>query len=207
MYNLMENNQLTLVGKVSTEPRFYHEAYDEKFYTFDVDTARLSDNKDTVPVLISEKLLDKVSIGEFVKVTGQIRTYNKIEEGKRRLLIFGFAKDFTVLSEEEANKEKVFNEIILKGFICKPTMYRETPLKREICDVLVAVNRAYKKSDYIPVIAWERNAKYCSKQEVGTELEIVGRLQSRPYNKKDGDNSIAKVAYEVSINKVNVIEK
>jgi single-stranded DNA-binding protein len=207
MYNQLENNKLTLAGEVISKPEFYHEVYDEKFYTFNLSVSRLSDNNDTIPVIISEKILKDIDIGTCINIDGQLRTYNKYEDSsKRKLMLFAFVKDYQVISAEELAGIKNPNELIIVGFLCKAPVYRKTPLGREITDLLVAVNRQYKKSDYIPSIVWGRNARYCENLEVGTCVQITGRIQSRNYIKKTDDNTEeTRTAYEVSASRVKVL--
>lgn len=209
MYDLMENNAIkALSGKVLTNPEFYHEAYDEKFYTFNLEVSRLSDNVDVIPVLISKKILNDLKAEDYITITGQIRTYNKYEDDKRKLLLFVFVRDYTKLTFDEFVAIDNPNEVTLKGFVCKQPIYRKTPMGREITDLLIAVNRAYRKSDYIPAIAWGRNAKFCENLAIGTKVEISGRIQSRGYTKKLEDGSeLNKTAYEVSINRIKLAEE
>ena len=212
--NYSENNQLVLVGKVTREKRFSHEIYGEKFYIFDLSVPRLSGNSDIIPITISERLLleNELLVGSNVIIEGQFRSYNSYENEKNKLILTVFAKEikFAENQEEEfkPSKENVSNEVILTGYICKKPIYRKTPFGREIADLLLAVNRAYNKSDYIPCIAWGRNARFCENVPVGTEVKIVGRVQSRQYEKKyeDGTSEI-KVAYEVSIASLEVIDE
>lgn len=208
MSNTIENNKLKLAGRIINEPVFYHEAYDEKFYTFDVEVSRLSENYDTVPVLISERILENLKAGDCVTIEGQLRTYNKYDTDKRKLLLFAFVREITVITEEQLAADENPNELTIIGYLCKAPIYRQTPLGREISDLLVAVNRAYKKSDYIPAITWGRNARFCEKLTVGTCVEITGRVQSRNYTKKTDENSDGetRVAYEVSVSRVKVVE-
>lgn len=212
--NYSENNNLTLVGKVVSEKRFSHEIYGEKFYMFDLEIPRLSDIKDIIPVTISERLIDdsKLVIGAKALIRGQFRSYNSYENEKNKLILTVFAKDIVFeeeLSEEEREsiqKQQLSNEVILLGYICKKPVYRQTPFGREIADVLIAVNRAYSKSDYIPAIAWGRTARFCQNMETGTEVRVVGRVQSRTYEKKYEDGTVeTKVAYELSIGSLEVI--
>ena len=211
--NFLENNNLILVGKITDEKKFSHEIYGEKFYLFNLNVPRLSGNSDIIPITISERLFkdDELVEGKNVKITGQFRSYNSYEQEKNRLILTVFAKDIEFLDSEEdikASKDFVSNEVTLIGYICKPPIYRETPFGREISDILLAVNRAYNKSDYIPCIAWGRNARFCSKMEVGTEVKIVGRVQSREYEKKHEDGTSEKrVAYEVSVSNLELINK
>ncbi len=212
--NYSENNQLVLVGKVTSEKRFSHEIYGEKFYIFDLSVPRLSGNADNIPITISERLLfeEELSIGKNIIIEGQFRSYNSYENEKNRLVLTVFAKEIKFAENQEEDfkptKENTSNEVILDGFICKKPIYRKTPFGREIADVLLAVNRAYNKSDYIPCIAWGRNARFCENIPVGTEVKIVGRVQSRQYEKKyeDGTSEI-KVAYEVSVASLEIIDQ
>ena len=209
-----ENNHIILVGKVTSEKRFSHEIYGEKFYIFDLSVPRLSGNDDIIPVTISERLMPggDLALNSKIVVEGQFRSYNSYNEGKNRLVLTVFAKDIKFLedqeSEIEARKDFISNEVTLIGYICKKPIYRQTPFGREIADILLAVNRAYSKSDYIPCIAWGRTARFCENMEVGTEIKLVGRVQSRQYEKKYEDGTVEnKVAYEVSIASLEVINK
>lgn len=211
----LENNYLTLVGKVTSEKQFSHEIYGERFYSFDLSVPRLSGNADIIPVTVSERLItdEMMQIGTKLLIKGQFRSYNSYENERNRLILTVFAKDIEKLEEEVqvndfVKKETVTNEVILIGYICKKPIYRQTPFGREIADLLLAVNRAYNKSDYIPSIAWGRNARFCQNLEVGTEVKIVGRIQSRNYEKKYEDGTIVKkVAYEVSVGSLEVIRE
>lgn len=214
--NYADNNHLVLVGKVTSEKRFSHEIYGESFYIFDIEIPRLSDNADIIPVTISERLIDdeKLQIGKNVLIKGQFRSYNTYANEKNKLVLTVFAKDILFEDEinevenEEEKKEQVSNEVILTGYICKKPIYRQTPFGREIADILLAVNRAYNKSDYIPAIAWGRTARFCQNMEVGTEVRVVGRVQSRTYEKKFEDGTIeTRVAYEVSVGSLEVINQ
>ncbi len=185
--NYLENNYLTLVGKVTGEKRFSHEIYGEKFYVFDLSIQRLSGNADIIPITVSERIVsdNMLSIGKELLVKGQFRSYNSYENERNRLILTVFAKDIVEVEEQEENeiakKDMITNEVVLVGYICKKPIYRQTPFGREIADLLLAVNRAYNKSDYIPSIAWGRNARFCQNLEVGTQVKIVGRVQSRTY--------------------------
>ncbi len=212
--NYSENNQLILVGKVTSEKKFSHEIYGEKFYMFDLKVPRLSGNDDIIPITISERLLLEQDLepGKNIIIEGQFRSYNSYENEKNRLVLTVFAKEikFAENQEEEfkPSKENTSNEVILDGYICKKPIYRKTPFGREISDILLAVNRAYNKSDYIPCIAWGRNARFCENIAVGTEVRIIGRVQSRQYEKKYEDGtSEMRVAYEVSVASLEVIEQ
>lgn len=207
--NFLENNTVTLVGKVFTPLEFSHELYGEKFFNFILEVPRLSETKDYLPITISNRLFEgmNLEVGTRVKIEGQLRSYNRKspEEGKNKLILTVFARDISIVPEEEVVKNP--NEIFLDGFICKKPVYRTTPLGREITDLLIAVNRPYNKSDYIPVIAWGRNARFSEKLEVGDRIRLWGRVQSREYQKKLGDEVVTKVAYEVSITRMDVVEK
>ena len=216
--NYLENNYLTLVGKVTGEKKFSHEIYGERFYIFNLEIPRLSGVADIIPITISERLIneDTLTEGQKLLVKGQFRSYNSYESEKNRLILTVFAKDVKVISEEEQNEEEnemtkkdvVTNEVVLIGYICKKPIYRQTPFGREIADILLAVNRAYNKSDYIPCIAWGRNARFCQNLEVGSQIKLVGRVQSRTYEKKHEDGSVeTRVAYEVSVGSLEVIEE
>ena len=215
--NYLENNYLTLVGKVTGEKKFSHEIYGERFYVFNLEIARLSGNADIIPITVSERLAtdEMLTSGKNLLVKGQFRSYNSYDNEKNRLILTVFAKDVVELeenSQEEENemtkKDMVTNEVVLVGFICKKPIYRQTPFGREIADILLAVNRAYNKSDYIPTIAWGRNARFCQNLEVGTKVKLVGRVQSRMYEKKHEDGTVEnRVAYEVSIGSLEVVEE
>lgn len=212
--NYSENNQLVLVGKVTSDKRFSHEIYGEKFYIFDLSVPRLSGNADIIPITISERLLLEEDLipGKNVVIEGQFRSYNSYENEKNRLVLTVFAKEikFAENQEEEfkPSKENTSNKVTLDGYICKKPIYRKTPFGREISDILLAVNRAYNKSDYIPCIAWGRNARFCENVPVGTEVRIIGRVQSRQYEKKHEDGTAEiRVAYEVSVASLEVINQ
>ena len=187
---------------------------EKNFTYFDLSVPRLSGNADNIPITISERLLveEDLEIGKNVIIEGQFRSYNSYENEKNRLVLTVFAKEIKFGNEDEEefkpSKENSSNEVILDGFICKKPIYRKTPFGREIADVLLAVNRAYNKSDYIPCIAWGRNARFCENIPVGTEVRIIGRVQSRQYEKKyeDGTSEI-RIAYEVSVASLEVIDQ
>ena len=215
--NYLENNYLTLVGKVTGEKKFSHEIYGEKFYVFNLEIARLSGNADIIPITVSERIItdEMLMQGKQLLVKGQFRSYNSYDNEKNRLILTVFAKDFVEVEEnneeeenEMAKKDTVTNEVVLVGYICKKPIYRQTPFGREIADVLLAVNRAYNKSDYIPTIAWGRNARFCQNLEVGTKVKLVGRVQSRMYEKKHEDGTVEnRVAYEVSIGSLEIVDE
>ena len=209
--NYLENNHLVLVGKVTSEKRFSHETYGEKFYIFDMEVSRLSETTDIIPVTASERILSEelLTIGNKLVIKGQFRSYNSYVNEKSKLVLTVFAKDILTeadLSEEELEEtRRTSNEVTLVGYICKTPVYRQTPFGREIADVLLAVNRAYNKSDYIPTIAWGRNARFCQNLPIGTEVKIIGRVQSRNYDKKYEDGTVeTRVAYEVSVASMEV---
>ena len=210
--NYSDNNYLVLVGKITSEKRFSHEIYGESFYIFNLEVPRLSGNEDIIPITVSERLLNDLNleIGKKVVVEGQFRSYNSYENERNKLILTVFAKDIIDYKEEEAEetKQSTSNEVVLNGYICKKPIYRQTPFGREIADILLAVNRAYNKSDYIPCIAWGRNARFCQNLEVGTEIKIIGRVQSRTYEKKFEDGTTeTRVAYEVSIGSMEIVNK
>ncbi len=215
--NYLENNYLTLVGKVTGEKTFSHEIYGERFYVFNLEVPRLSGNEDIIPITVSERIItdEMMTQGKTLLVKGQFRSYNSYDNEKNRLILTVFAKDVIEVEEKQEDEENemvkkdtITNEVVLIGYICKKPIYRQTPFGREIADVLLAVNRAYNKSDYIPTIAWGRNARFCQNLEVGTKVKLIGRVQSRMYEKKHEDGSVEnRVAYEVSIGSLEVIDE
>ncbi|MDE5991057.1 MAG: single-stranded DNA-binding protein [Clostridia bacterium] len=199
-YEQMNNNKLQLIGTIVKEPIYTHEVFGEGFYETVISVPRLSEQKDLIPITISDRLLARyeVKVGDKINIVGQFRSYNKLEGEKSKLLLTAFVRD--VLPEDEGLSPNI---IEITGFICKPPIYRTTPFKREICDVLIAVNRAYNKSDYIPCIMWGRNARYVQNMKVGDKLSVVGRIQSRTYVKNLGNDVMEeRVAYEVSVSKI-----
>ncbi len=203
----MENNNVLIGGEIVEGIEYSHEIFDEKFYKFSIKSKRLSDQEDVLPVIISERIMDlnEIKIGKIVKIEGQFRSYNLQQEKRNKLVLSIFVKQIEFTDDENILKINVANFI---GYICKTPIYRTTPLGREIADVLVAVNRTYKKSDYIPCILWGRNAKFCESLPVGTEVKLTGRIQSRPYEKKlDSGEIIKRVAYEVSVSKFGTIDE
>lgn len=196
-----ENNKISLVGEVISAPKLSHETHNEKFYTVKVDVKRLSGDIDTLEIIISEKLYDieKIELGTRYYIEGEIRSYNYYvsETERRKLVINIFAKNLSIAEETD---DECLNNFELVGHICKKPIYRKTPFDREISDILLAVNRLYGKSDYLPCIAWGRNAKFASTLEIGDKIKITGRMQSRQYTKKISDNEEEKkIAYEMSI--------
>lgn len=203
----IENNQVQIMGEIISDFSFSHEVYGEGFYMMDISVKRLSDSYDIIPVMISERLIDVTQDykGEMIQIFGQFRSYNRHEEKKNRLVLSIFAREISFVEEE--NDKIKSNQIFLDGYICKNPVYRRTPLGREIADMLLAVNRPYGKSDYIPCICWGRNARFASGFEVGGHVQIWGRIQSREYVKRLEDESTQKrVAYEVSVSKLEYLE-
>lgn len=207
MENYMDNNNVEIGGEIIEEPEFSHEIYDEKFYKFSIKTKRLSEYEDILPVIISERLvnLNDIKIGAIVKIFGQFRSYNLQTETRNKLVLSIFVKDIEFTDDETILTTNDANFI---GYICKEPVYRKTPLGREIADVLVAINRTYRKSDYIPCILWGRNAKYCETLKVGDLVKLNGRIQSRSYEKKlENGEVLKKTAYEVSVSKFASADK
>lgn len=201
-YELLNNNKVFLNGVVVEKPTFSHETYGEGFYEVKLSVPRLSEHNDILPVTVSEKFLKDFNLGQPVALKGQFRSFNKLNGEKSSLVLNVFAREI-IQRDETMNP----NIIEITGFLCKPPVFRTTPFNREICDILVAVNRAYNKSDYLPCIAWGRNARYIKDAPVGKKLEIVGRIQSREYQKKlESGEVITKTAYEISINRINILE-
>lgn len=208
---MIENNRVTVSGEIVSNFEFSHEVYGEGFYTAMLASERKSTVKDVLPIIVSDRLVDVKAewIGRFVKVSGQFRSYNKHEGDKKHLQLSVFVREFEedAFENGEPGTSHDGNIISLDGFICKTPIYRKTPLGREIADMLIAVNRPYGKSDYIPCIAWGRNARFAENLEVGTRLRIEGRIQSREYQKKISDEETeTRTAYEVSISKMEVVE-
>ena len=204
---IIENNQVTIMGQVVSEFVFSHEVFGEGFYIVEVLVKRLSNSEDRIPLMVSERLLDVTQdyIGEYIIAHGQFRSYNRHEEQKNRLVLSVFVREVS-FAEEEPDGTKT-NSILLDGYICKEPVYRKTPLGREIADLLLAVNRPYGKSDYIPCICWGRNARYASGFEVGEHVQVLGRIQSREYIKKLSETEAEKrVAYEVSVSKLECMD-
>ena len=204
---ILENNQVSIVGEIISDFQYSHEVYGEGFYMVEVAVSRLSNFSDYIPLMISERLIDTSQsyIGQKVYVTGQFRSYNRHEELKNRLVLSVFVREIEFIEEE--TEEMKSNQILLDGYICKDPIYRKTPLGREIADRLVAVNRSYGKSDYIPCICWGRNARFAARFEVGVHVQIWGRIQSREYVKRLNEDEVEKrTAYEVSVSKIEYME-
>ncbi len=205
MENNICNNVAEMIGYVEDTPLFSHELYGEKFYNFTLRIPRLSGISDFIKIMVSDRLMTdfEIRVGEKIEVDGQFRSYNSYNEGENKLILTVFARDIREATDENKNP----NSLYLNGFVCKEPVYRTTPFGREITDILLAVNRTYNKSDYIPIIAWGRNARYCRSFNVGDRVKLWGRVQSREYQKKiDEENVITKTAYEVSINKLELTE-
>lgn len=204
---VLENNQVSIVGEIASGFIFSHEVFGEGFYIVEVLVKRLSDSADRIPLMISDRLIDisENYEGKNILVVGQFRSYNRHEEKKNRLVLSVFAREITFVDEETDSVKA--NQIFLDGYICKAPVYRKTPLGREIADLLIAVNRPYGKSDYIPCICWGRNARFASTFEVGGHVQVWGRIQSREYMKKINDiDSEKRIAYEISVSKLEHIE-
>ena len=205
MNNLTDkNNKVFISGEIVSEAEFSHEVYGEGFYEMNVLVKRLSGQADILPVTISERLIqDKdLKIGVNINAIGQFRSYNKLVNGKSKLMLTVFVRELP-----EVYSVKNPNSIVLSGYICKPPVYRTTPFNREIADILIAVNRSYNKSDYIPCIAWGRNARFAKNLAVGEKIAVAGRIQSREYQKRISDEEIkVMTAYEVSISKLAAYE-
>ncbi len=205
MENQMNNNSVILSGKIGKNAIYSHEVYGESFYESSIQVERLSSQIDNIPITISERLMEEVKVekGEFITLEGQFRSYNKMVDERSKLMLTVFVRNCS-----ENYEEKNENCVELSGFICKPPIYRVTPFNREIADVLVAVNRAYNKSDYIPCIAWGRNARFASHLEVGDKINLVGRIQSREYQKVlENGVEETRTAYEISISRISYAEE
>ena len=205
---LFENNQVTMMGEIVSEFQFSHEVFGEGFYMVKLAVNRLSNYSDYIPLMVSERLIDTEQdyTGQLIRVTGQFRSYNRHEEKKNRLVLSVFVRELEFLDEIDENEKT--NQIFLDGYICKEPIYRKTPLGREIADVLLAVNRSYGKSDYIPCICWGRNARFASGFTVGSHIQIVGRVQSREYVKRISEEEVEhRIAYEISVSKVDLLEQ
>ena len=203
-YFAEKNNRVYMMGEIVSEAKFSHEVYGEGFYEFFVKVMRLSGQADILPVTVSERLIKSsdLKVGSTISALGQFRSYNKLENGKSRLMLTVFVRE---LVDVGAGSNP--NSIVLSGYICKPPIYRTTPFNREIADILLAVNRAYNKSDYIPCIAWGRNARFVQNLKVGDRVALSGRIQSREYQKKLSETEVVTMtAYEVSVSKLAAFE-
>lgn len=205
--NEIKENKATLSGTIAEEFKYNHEVYGEGFYATKLTVERESGASDIVPIMVSERLVDVnvVWTGQFVRISGQFRSYNKREENRNRLVLSVFVREFEVWEDDGTIKPVDENSIFLDGYVCKEPVYRKTPLGREIADILLAVNRPYGKSDYIPCIFWGRNARYASNFAVGDRIQVWGRIQSREYVKKISEDEIEnRIAYEISVQKMEV---
>ena len=192
------NNNVLIKGKIVKLPSYSHTVMGEGFFEMYVEVKRLSDETDVLPVTISERLIEGFNLGDEIGIIGQFRSYNKLDGEKSKLMLTIFVKE--LVNPEELS---AVNQINMVGYICKEPIYRTTPFGREICDVLLAVNRAYNKSDYLPCIAWGRNARFVKDLSIGEKLELQGRIQSRKYQKKVFDNEVeTRIAYEISLSSV-----
>ncbi|MDD2227325.1 MAG: single-stranded DNA-binding protein [Clostridia bacterium] len=201
-YELLNNNKAFLIGNVIEEPIFSHETFGEGFYETKLSVPRLSEHVDILPVIVSEKMIKNFNLSKDVGIKGQFRSFNKLSGNKNKLILSIFAREII-----EIDKSMNPNIIEISGFVCKEPIYRLTPFNREICDILIAVNRAYNKSDYLPCIAWGRNARYIKEAKIGSKIDIVGRIQSRDYQKKlESGDIITRTAYEISISRVMLIQ-
>lgn len=201
------NNQAVLAGEIVSNFEYSHHVFGEGFYQAKIKVNRLSDVYDTIPILVSDRLIDVTTsyLGRYVEVRGQFRSYNRHEDNRNHLVLSVFVRELVLLGDLSGKRP---NMIFLDGFICKEPVYRITPLGREITDVLLAVNRAYSKSDYIPCICWGRNARYAGRLSVGDRIQFRGRIQSREYQKKIGEDlSVSRTAYEVSVSKMLYIDE
>ena len=206
----IRKNQVTLSGEIISNFEFSHERYGEGFYTAMLSSERLSGEKDIIPIMVSERFFEKGEdwTGRLVGVHGQLRSYRKADGRRRRLELSVFARAFEQWEEIEYLESLTENKIFLDGYICKPPIYRKTPFGGEIADILLAVNRKYGKSDYIPCISWGRNARFAIGLEIGTRLQIDGRIQSREYQKRISDDECeTRMAYEVSASKLTAVEE
>ena len=205
---VMENNRVTVIGTIVSDFTFSHAVFGEGFYLVDLSVSRLSEQADVIPLMVSERLMDVTRDyrGCTIEADGQFRSYNRHEGVKNRLVLSVFVREVQFL--EEFTDYTKTNQIFLDGYICKEPIYRKTPLGREIADLLVAVNRPYGKSDYIPCICWGRNARYAEHFKVGERCAIWGRIQSREYMKKlDEENVEKRVAFEVYVSKLELLEE
>ena len=210
---VIKNNVAEIVGQLDGELVYSHTVYGEDFYTVKVKVPRLSSLYDVIPLMISNRLLnlEESYNNRIIRAEGQFRSYNQHTDGRSKLLLSLFVRDFEVLdlTEEELKKHNMPNQIFLDGYVCKNPIYRKTPLGREITDILMAVNRPYNKSDYIPAIAWGRNARFAANFEVGSRLKVWGRIQSRQYQKRTSAEGELeqRIAYEISISKMEISDK
>lgn len=205
---MFDNNQVYMMGEVVSDFQFSHEVFGEGFYMVEIAVNRLSNYADYIPLMVSERLVDTSQdyTGELVRIVGQFRSYNRHDEKKNRLVLSVFVREWEFCEELEDGEKT--NQIFLDGYVCKEPVYRKTPLGREIADVLLAVNRSYGKSDYIPCICWGRNARFASSFQVGNHVQILGRIQSREYVKRvNEEETERRIAYEVSVSKIDFLDE
>lgn len=210
MERIIENNQVTIAGKIVGNFEFSHEIYGEGFYVAQLESKRKSENSDIIPIMASERLIDVSAdwIGQNVKFSGNFRSYNKLDGEKKKCVLSVFVRECEVLEGDEESEPDDINNVFLDGYICKQPIYRQTPMGREITDLLLAVNRPYGKSDYIPCICWGRSARFAEHLPVGTRMKVRGRVQSREYYKKlSEDEYEPRIAYELSIRSMEIVEK
>lgn len=204
-----DNNRVSISGEIASDFRLSHEIFGEKFYTSALSSKRRSEKEDIVPIMVSERIVDAKADwkGKFVCIAGQFRSYNKHEKNRSRLVLTVFAKEFESLHDDDGTAYYPdVNNIFLDGYVCKEPSYRETPLGREISDIIIAVNRQYGNSDYIPCVCWGRNARFAGNLDIGTHVRLEGRIQSREYRNKIADDEFeTRTAYEVSANKIETV--
>ena len=205
MDKFFDNNKVSICGEIVSGFTYSHDVFGEGFYLFDLNVNRLSEAADVIPVMVSERIIDVEEdyVGKIARISGQFRSYNRQDSGRSRLVLSVFAREVNFIDEVYCDE----NDIFLDGFVCKTPIYRKTPLGREIADLLLAVNRPYGKSDYIPCILWGRNARFSESFEIGERIKVWGRIQSREYQKKISETEFEKrTAYEVSVSKVEIAE-
>jgi len=202
--SLMKNNKVYISGEVVSDPVFSHEVYGESFFECNLKVERLSDTFDIIPITISERLLKDyhIKMGKQISGNGQFRSYNKLEEGKSKLLLTVFIKEIMPYAKKDNP-----NYIEIVGYVCKEPVFRVTPFNKEICDVLLAVNRSFNKSDYLPCIAWGRNARFVNTLSIGDKVVVSGRIQSRQYQKKIDNELVTKTAYEISLSRIEAVRE
>ena len=196
-------NRIMLRGTLAQLPAFSHENHDKRFYRFSLQVQRLSGTVDILPVIAEESVLQQMDLsgGQMLRITGQIRSHNQRENGIRRLLIFVFA------GEVAAEEGEPINHVILSGPLCRNPTYRRTPLGREICDVMLALPRAFHRADYLPCILWGRTAQDVALCHTSDRIRIQGRLQSRSYTKQTDDGPETRTAYEISALTAEILDE
>ena len=199
MDNTNDNNHVTVAGIILEPFSFSHELHGEKFYSTRLSIERLSNQTDIIPVMFPERLIDVTQnyIGRYAEVSGQLRSHNLHNASKSKLLLFVFAREAAFFDERCDIIYK--NQVHLSGYVSKPALYRKTPLKKEISNVLLAVNRPHLKADYIPCILWGSNALLAKSLQTGEHIVVRGRIQSREYTKTTEDGNETKTTYELSV--------